>query len=50
LSSGDALNNNNEGGLPLNETTLAEILKENGYNTAAVGKWYGLGGWPSMTP
>ena len=27
-------------GLPLNETTLADALKENGYQTAITGKWH----------
>lgn len=27
-------------GLPLNETTIADALKGNGYDTHAIGKWY----------
>ena len=29
-----------KGGLPLNETTIAEILKPHGYKSAIVGKWH----------
>ena len=29
-----------EGGLPQSEVTIAEALKENGYRTAAIGKWH----------
>jgi arylsulfatase A-like enzyme len=27
------------GGIPSNETTIAEVLSENGYATGMVGKW-----------
>ena len=36
---GEVLTNCATGGLPLNETTLAEALKNASYSTAMLGKW-----------
>jgi len=40
---------NSGGGLPSSEVTLAEALKETGYQTACVGKWH-LGHLPQFLP
>eukprot|EP00658_Telonema_sp_P-2_P003508 TRINITY_DN11303_c0_g1_i3.p1 TRINITY_DN11303_c0_g1~~TRINITY_DN11303_c0_g1_i3.p1 ORF type:complete len:465 (-),score=95.90 TRINITY_DN11303_c0_g1_i3:653-2047(-) len=37
---GGVFNADAVGGLPLNETTIAEVLRKAGYRTAAVGKWH----------
>ncbi|MCG8320536.1 MAG: sulfatase [Cytophagales bacterium] len=44
-----ALMPNHPGGLSLSETTLAEMLKANGYRTAIYGKWH-LGDDPQFMP
>ncbi len=44
-----ALGPEEENGIPAEEWTLPEALKERGYRTAAVGKWH-LGSWPGLLP
>ena len=47
---GNPLRDLDEGlGLPLSEVTLADVMKEAGYATAAIGKWH-LGNQPKYHP
>ncbi len=46
---GGVFNSDSVGGLPENETTVADLLRAQGYRTKAVGKWH-LGQQPKFLP